>query len=888
MNSETLVVGQLPLSSSQIFADERADLANRSLSEPYRNRRENISNSRPVPNINQASPRPPAVDRAVKPKSQEPRTFTTNIPTAHHQHEGSETREDHPCFVPVNRQSTLQNSLRAVTASPVAQHPQELSPDYTDLKRVPGTDQNIYPRAPISVEFHERYPQLVDFFKQAVDSHKFLKYHTSKINYELRSCGSTPSNAVASIIIFCAEYLFKDLRSLLNSKHIQRQYQPVDASLRDKFQFTLSKPRSQPSAPIIAPFKIVYWRETTTPTQRRSAMEHVVAKSHSFLTMCGSLVKYGDRTSTLGLLVSVDSKLYGLTVDHLFGSQRGEEQSTIANEPDILPDEEDSEDDSAGWPWIDDVQYEDTEVDTRVPDTAGSTISVQVHTKLTMDHGLSEHQGAPMNGHKVDLLYKIDTATPYLDWALIEFDDGYYERPNAFYPDGNPANPKFLRKISPAPKIGEVNVFMISGVSGTRKGVMLKSNSYIGGRWGENLCQAWNVILSDSGRVIDGDCGSLIADQDTLEVYGHVVASNPLGEAYVVPLQNTLNQISNALGAKESSLPDPGLLMNKLVYHYSKAGDSGVADEAKQLLASMEELSSTNGQPDIQEQVRRSPTALPGLNASSMATEELERFGPFSVLIRRRPENIFEDSLESMRNQTIQTRILNEKPNDTNDAQMIVKIIDGSPGPAQEHRQTLPQLPISRMPVLRRRELGESEVRRSDSSSSWSNWTWTTGDPKGWWWRSRKDQNGQLIYDYDTKSRGPETETTSWSNWTWTTGDPKGWWWRSRKDQNGQLIYDYDTQSRGPETETTSSSSRYYTNVRGKESKSSQVAWQPNYTQSSGSSSLREQTRDEASTGHFTGYTSSQKSPVAAQGSYGVIQPMTDFGPAMNSQDDYS
>ena len=125
--------------------------------------------------------------------------------------------------------------------------------------------------------------------------------------------------------------------------------------------------------------------------------------------------------------------------------------------------------------------------------------------------------------------------------------------------------------------------------------------------------------------------------------------------------------------------------------------------------------------------------------------------------------------------------------------------------------------------------------------------------------------------------------SSSWSNWTWATGEPKGWWWRSRKDQNGQLIYDYEIETQNSEPETTSSSSRHYTSVRGEASRSSQVAWQPNYIQSSGSGSLREQIRDEASTGYLTEHTSSQKSSVAAQASY-----RTDFGPIMNSQEDYS
>lgn len=106
--------------------------------------------------------------------------------------------------------------------------------------------------------------------------------------------------------------------------------------------------------------------------------------------------------------------------------------------------------------------------------------------------------------------------------------------------------------------------------------------------------------------VINGDCGSLIVDQETLEVYGHVIASNPLGEAYVVPLQNIFRQISHALGAKDLSLPKPRMLMENLVHYYSKWSHLAVTAEEsqivwlcmlkiKELLTSMKELDSTLG-----------------------------------------------------------------------------------------------------------------------------------------------------------------------------------------------------------------------------------------------------------------------------------------------------
>lgn len=48
----------------------------------------------------------------------------------------------------------------------------------------------------------------------------------------------------------------------------------------------------------------------------------------------------------------------------------------------------------------------------------------------------------------------------------------------------------------------------------------------------------------------------MVIDLNTNEVYGHVVASNPLGEAYVVPLLATLDQIRESFHTEDVSLPE--------------------------------------------------------------------------------------------------------------------------------------------------------------------------------------------------------------------------------------------------------------------------------------------------------------------------------------------
>jgi hypothetical protein len=55
--------------------------------------------------------------------------------------------------------------------------------------------------------------------------------------------------------------------------------------------------------------------------------------------------------------------------------------------------------------------------------------------------------------------------------------------------------------------------------------------------------------------VVKGDCGSIIIDQGTFEVYGHVVGSDIAGHAHVVPLIHTIDQVKASFGACNVGLP---------------------------------------------------------------------------------------------------------------------------------------------------------------------------------------------------------------------------------------------------------------------------------------------------------------------------------------------
>ena len=55
--------------------------------------------------------------------------------------------------------------------------------------------------------------------------------------------------------------------------------------------------------------------------------------------------------------------------------------------------------------------------------------------------------------------------------------------------------------------------------------------------------------------LIPGECGSIVVDQVSFEVYGHVIGSNVLGHTYVVPLIDTIEQIRLGFNARTITLP---------------------------------------------------------------------------------------------------------------------------------------------------------------------------------------------------------------------------------------------------------------------------------------------------------------------------------------------
>ncbi len=59
----------------------------------------------------------------------------------------------------------------------------------------------------------------------------------------------------------------------------------------------------------------------------------------------------------------------------------------------------------------------------------------------------------------------------------------------------------------------------------------------------------------------DGDSGSWVVNPVSMEVYGHLVATDAMGDAYVLPLHSTFVEMQQQLAVDSVSLPTTGDLL---------------------------------------------------------------------------------------------------------------------------------------------------------------------------------------------------------------------------------------------------------------------------------------------------------------------------------------
>lgn len=137
----------------------------------------------------------------------------------------------------------------------------------------------------------------------------------------------------------------------------------------------------------------------------------------------------------------------------------------------------------------------------------------------------------------------------------------------------------FFSEIATACPEKEAAVLIVTSGNVVKQGRLQPVPSFLGAINDNRPSIFWSVIVPElndkclvsrrarpnmAHRVIHGDSGSIVIDARTNVVYGHVVASNPLGEIYISPIGATLEQIQSHFPGSKVSLPDPLTLLTGL------------------------------------------------------------------------------------------------------------------------------------------------------------------------------------------------------------------------------------------------------------------------------------------------------------------------------------
>ncbi|KAJ0108635.1 RNA-binding protein [Diaporthe amygdali] len=274
------------------------------------------------------------------------------------------------------------------------------------------------------------------------------------------------------------------------------------------------------------PFRLVYWADNCNPYVRCASETALQASFTYSSTFCGSPVSFKGRSATLALTLEVDSVDIVLTAGHLKGLQEDLSEISASSYPEGSDSDQLTlnEDDyvEVGPLWVDDDDEYEVEavalqplppqslpLDCRRPECTDSKVMLPLQMmrpkELSVDLGPN---------------------APDLDWMPLECDYSTLRsrRRNLIYLPDQP-EPIMLKQIANEPRIHAVPVFVVSGVRGVIK------------------------------AVLPGESGSLVVDQDTFSVYGHVVGSDRLGYALVVPLCDTIRQVRSAFKATSVHLP---------------------------------------------------------------------------------------------------------------------------------------------------------------------------------------------------------------------------------------------------------------------------------------------------------------------------------------------
>ncbi|GAB1316932.1 hypothetical protein MFIFM68171_07142 [Madurella fahalii] len=201
----------------------------------------------------------------------------------------------------------------------------------------------------------------------------------------------------------------------------------------------------------------------------------------------------------------------------------------------------------------------------------------------------------------------LDELIPTCDWALFEINPTLKIRPNLLHQMGattahshRPVNSgvmtsRTMTTAPPAsfPTLEPIEVALLGGSShfgGTMLGVLSHVPGAIMLSPDKGFVDAYLLALDEGQELQDGDSGSWVVNPISMEVYGHVVATDMTGDAYVIPLHRSFEEMREVLGLESVDLPRTADLLDAAL-RASAVRDFGSYNSGRGTMMMVEELS---------------------------------------------------------------------------------------------------------------------------------------------------------------------------------------------------------------------------------------------------------------------------------------------------------
>ncbi|RYP29976.1 hypothetical protein DL767_006459 [Monosporascus sp. MG133] len=389
------------------------------------------------------------------------------------------------------------------------------------------------------------------------------KYRSMAIR--LMVLGTSKSEAKPYIVVLAPEDQCKRVRKFFDKSSVRALCQPGDETM--------------PS------FEVLVHGRPPEPKEGDDDIEVLVPLINGNLgftsdTYCGApiIVRQPsgvEKRATFGGIVKAvsengDFKLYGLTAGHVVGDTDDDlsvqsATDTVAHSDDLSISDSDS----------------DSDTDGSVEEIQEAVEHIELSDEPEKAPALQDDRSASWSSLELGNLGNISKESPQVsvsggkdstwisgenfDWVLIEM--AKY-KPNRLRPrsrakdEGSHAVASISGDLVMPPPLShyigiKISVVVISGSEGPKRGHISALPSRLLLYPGRKFVNSLVVNLEDNKRIVDGDSGSWVVSERTLQVYGHVVATDAFGGGYIMPLDETFRDIKNRLSVTIASIAEP-------------------------------------------------------------------------------------------------------------------------------------------------------------------------------------------------------------------------------------------------------------------------------------------------------------------------------------------